>query len=301
MRIFVTGATGYIGSAIVRELLTAGHQVLGLARSDAAEAILTSAGAEVHRGALDDLESLRSGAVASDGVIHMAFNNISETTDFAAVLQADLRAVETIGAALEGSGKSFVVTSGTLPLSTLGRLGTEEDVLDSALPRVASENATIALAKRGVRSSVARLAPSVHGEGDTRGFVPSLIGIARAKGVSAYVGDGSNRWPAVHRLDAARLFRLAAEAAPAGSRLHGAGEEGIPFRDIAEAIGRQLQLPTVSITAEDANAHFSFLSAFVSADNPTSSKRTQELLGWQPQGPGLIADIEQGHYFNHER
>ena len=255
----------------------------------------------MHRGALDDLDSLRSGAVASAGVIHTAFNNISETTDFAAVLQADLRAVEAMGAALEGSGKPFVVTSGTLLLSTLGRLGTEEDVLDSSLPRIASENVTIALAERGVRSSVVRLAPSVHGEGDKQGFVPSLIGIARAKGVSAYVGDGSNRWPAVHRLDAARLFRLAAEAAPAGSRLHGAGEEGIPFRDIAAAIGRQLKLPVVSIEAADAGAHFSFLSAFVSADNPTSSTQTQELLGWQPEGPGLIADIEQGHYFNHER
>lgn len=208
-----------------------------------------------------------------------------------------------MGAALEGSDKPFVVTSGTLLLSTLmlGRLGTEEDVLDSSLPRIASENVAIALAARGVRSSVVRLAPSVHGEGDMHGFVPSLIGIARAKGVSAYVGDGSNRWPAVHRVDAARLFRLAAEAAPSGSRLHGAGEEGIPFRDIAEAIGRQLKLPVVSIEASDAGAHFSFLSAFVSADNPTSSTQTQELLGWQPQGPGLIADLEQGHYFTHER
>jgi nucleoside-diphosphate-sugar epimerase len=259
---------------------------------------LKAAGAEMHRGALDNLDSLRSGAVASDGVIHTAFNNISETTDFAASVQADLRAVEAIGAALEGSGKPFVVTSGTLMLAMLGRLVTEEDVSDPTLPRVASENAAIALAERGVRSSVVRLAPSVHGEGDKHGFVPSLIGIARAKGVSAYVGDGSNRWPAVHRLDAVRLFRLAAEAAPAGSRLHGAGEEGVPFRDIAEAIGRQLKLPVVSIPAEDAGAHFGFLSAFVSADNPTSSKQTQELLGWRPQGPALIADIEQGHYFN---
>src|SRR5258707_15780727 len=293
MRVFVTGATGYIGSAIVRELLAAGHQVVGLARSDTAAAALKAAGAEVHRGNLDDLDSLRSGAVASDGVIHTAFNNIS-TTDFVAACQADLRAVETIGAALEGSGKPFVITSGTLMLAMLGRLVTEEDVSDPAVPRVASENAAIALAERGVRSSVVRLAPSVHGEGDKHGFVPSLIGIARAKGVSAFVGDGSNRWPAVHRLDAARLFRLAAEAAPAGSRLHGAGEEGVPFREIAEAIGRQLKLPVVSIEASDAGAHFGFLSAFVSADNPTSSKQTQELLGWRPEGPALIADIEQG-------
>ena len=300
MRVFVTGATGYIGSAIVRELLAAGHQVVGLARSDTAAAALKAAGAEVHRGNLDDLDSLRSGAVASDGVIHTAFNNIS-TTDFAAAGQADLRAVEAIGAALEGSGKPFVVTSGTLALAMLGRLVTEEDVSDPALPHGASENAAIALAERGVRSSVARLALSVHGEGDKHSFVPSLIGIARAKGVSAFVGDGSNRWPAVHRLDAARLFRLAVEAAPAGSRLHGVGEEGVPFREIAEAIGRQLKLPVVSIEASDAGAHFGFLSAFVSADYPTSSKQTQELLGWRPEGPALIADIEQGHYFNHER
>jgi nucleoside-diphosphate-sugar epimerase len=300
MRVFVTGASGYIGSAIVCELLAAGHQVVGLARSDTAAAALQAADAEVHRGNLDDLDSLRRGAVAADGVIHTAFNNISETTDFAASVQADLRAVEAIGAALEGSGKPFVVTAGTL-MVTPGRLATEHDPGRDGFPRVASENTTISLAERGVRSSVVRLAPSVHGEGDTHGFVPSLIGIARDKGVSAYVGDGSNRWPAVHRLDAARLFRLAAEAAPAGSRLHGAGEEGVPFREIAEAIGRQLKLPVVSIEASDAGAHFGFIAAFVSADNPTSSKQTQELLGWRPEGPGLIADIEQGHYFNHER
>lgn len=217
---------------------------------------------------------------------------------FAAACQADLRAVEAIGAALEDSDKPFVVTSGTLVLAMLGRLATEGDVSDPALPRVASENAAIALAERGVRSSVVRLAPSVHGEGDKAGFVPTLIGIARAKRVSAFVGDGSNRWPAVHRLDAARLFRLAAEGAPAGTRLHGAGEQGVPFREIAEAIGRQLKLPVVSVTAEDAGDHFGFLSTFVSFDNPTSSALTQERLGWKPEGPALIPDIEQGHYFN---
>jgi nucleoside-diphosphate-sugar epimerase len=295
MRVFVTGASGFIGSAVVPELIGAGHQVVGLARSDASADALAAAGAEVHRGALDDLDSLRDGAAAADGVIHLAF--IHDFSDYASSIQTDLRAVETIGAALEDSGKPLVNTSGTLTLATLGRVGTEGDVPHPAGPRGASENAAIALAGRGVRSSVVRLAPSVHGNGD-KGFVPRLIGIAREKGVSAFVGDGSNRWPAVHRLDAARLYRLATEAAPAGSRLHGAGEEGVPFRDIAEVIGRQLQLPVVSIAAEDAGEHFGFLSAFVSLDNPTSSALTQERLGWTPQGPALIADLERGHYFD---
>jgi nucleoside-diphosphate-sugar epimerase len=208
--------------------------------------------------------------------------------------------VEAIGAALEGTGKPLVVTSGTLAL-TPGRLGTEADAPDPetvAAPRIATELAVIAMAERGVRASVIRLAPTVHGEGDRNGFVPTLIGIARAKGVSAFVGDGSNRWPAVHRIDAGRLFRLAVESAPAGSRLHGAGEEGVPFRDIAAAIGRQLQLPVVSIAAEDAGQHFGFLAHLVSVDNPTSSGLTQQRLGWKPEGTPLIADIEQGHYFN---
>ena len=305
LRVFVTGATGHIGSTVVRELLESGHEVVGLARSDKSAAALTAAGAGVQRGNLDNLNSLRTGATAADGVIHLAFNNISETTDYAMSGQVDLSAVETIGAVLEGTDKPFVITSGTLLLAllALGRPGTEKDVIDTGSPprpRVASENAVIAFAERGVRSSVVRLAPSVHSTADHHGFVPSLIGIARVKGVSAYVGDGSNRWPAVHTLDAARLYRLAVEAAPAGSRLHGAGEEGVPFREIAEAIGRQLKVPVVSIAADEASDHFGFLSAFVSLDNPTSSKQTQELLMWQPQGPGLIADIEQGHYFNKE-
>ncbi|SEC25841.1 Nucleoside-diphosphate-sugar epimerase [Paenibacillus sp. GP183] len=297
MRVFVTGATGFIGSAVVRELIDAGHQVVGLARSDNAAASLTATGAAVHRGALDDLDSLRDGAAAADGVIHLAFKH--DFSDYAGAVAADLRAVETIGAALEGSGKPFVITSGTLMLAFVlppGRLGTEEVAVDAAVPRGASENATIALAERGVRSSVVRLAPSVHGEGD-KGFVQRLIDIARDKGVSAYIGDGSNRWPAVHRLDAARLFRLALEAAPAGSRLHGVGDEGVPFSDIAGVIGRHLNLPVVGISREEADAHFGFLGAFASADNPTSSALTQERLGWRPLHPALIPDLEQGHYF----
>jgi nucleoside-diphosphate-sugar epimerase len=299
MRVFVTGASGFIGSAVTRELLAARHEVVGLARSDAAAAALTAAGAGVHRGDLGGLGGLRDGATAADGVIHLAFNNISATTDFAASLREDLAAVETIGAALEGSGKPFVNTSGTavLAMSGLARLATEADVPDPARPRVASENATIAMARRGVRSSVIRNAPTVHGDGDEHGFIPSLIGIARAKGVSAFVGDGANRWPAVHRLDAARLYRLAVEAAPAGSRLHSVGEEGVAFREIAESIGQRLQLPVVSLPAEDAGDHFGFLSVFVSLDNPTSSALTRERLGWDVVHCGLIADLEDGRYF----
>ena len=299
MRVFVTGATGFIGSAVVRELLDAGHQVVGLARSDAGAAAVAATGAEVHHGTLDDLDSLRSGAAASDGVIHLAYDH--GFTDFAAAAATDLRAVKAIGAALEGSGKPFVMTSGTLMLTAIapGSLGTEEIKADpeSPAPRIASENAALALAERGVRTSIVRLSPSVHGEGD-HGFVPRLIGIAREKGVSAYVGDGANRWPGVHRLDAARLFRLAAQDAPAGSILHGAGEEGVPFRDIAEVIGRKVDVPVVSIAAEDAGEHFGFLGAFVQLDNPTSSELTRKLLGWEPVGPALIADLEAGHYFN---
>lgn len=295
MKVFVTGATGNIGTVTVRELLAAGHQVLGLARSDAATGLLASVGAEVHRGSLDDLESLRRGAEAADGVIHLAFVHDFSNINTSDVI--DLHAIETMLTALEGTGKSFVGTSGTLMLP-LNRLGTEEDAGQPGMRRVAAENVVLSMAGRGVRSSFVRLAPTVHGKGDAHGFIPSLIGIARTKGVSAFVGDGSNRWPAVHRLDAANLFRLAVESAPAGSRLHGAAEEGVPFRDIAEAIGRQLKLPVVSIAVEDANDHFGWLSAIVSADNPTSSALTRQRLGWQPKELTLIADIEEGHYFN---
>ena len=234
MRVFVTGATGYIGSAVVRELINAGHKVVGLTRSDNGAAELKKAGAAVHRGALDDLDSLHSGAAAADGVIHLAFNHNGDFSDFDGSLTIDLRAVKAMGAALEGSGKPFVITN--------------------HMNGAASENAAFALA--GVRSSVVSLAPSVHGEGD-KGFVPRLINIARTKGVSAYVGDGSNRWPAVHRLDAAHLYRLALEKAPAGSRLNGRAEEGVPFSDIAGVIGKHLNLPVVSISREEADAHAS--------------------------------------------
>jgi nucleoside-diphosphate-sugar epimerase len=300
MRIFVTGASGWIGSAVVPELIGAGHEVIGLARSDASAAALTAAGAQVRRGTIDDLDILRSAAVASDGVIHLAFKH--DFGDFAASAAADLRAVETMGAALEGSGKPLVITSGTLLLTMIapGRLGTEADVAGpetASLPRVASESAAIALAGRGVRTSIVRLAPTVHARGDG-GFVPRLIDIARAKGIAAYVGDGTNRWPAVHRLDAANLFRLGMEKAPAGSVLHGTGEEGVPFRDIAAAIGRHLDVPVVSISPEEAEAHFGFLAAFVPGDNPTSSTKTQELLGWRPTHPTLIADLDEGFYFD---
>ena len=277
-------------------LIAAGHHVVGLARSDQAAAALTSAGAEVHRGALDHLDSLRSGAAAADGAIQTAF--IHDFSQLAGAGRSDQRAVETLGAALEGSGRPLVIASG-IGLLTPGRVGTEEDSPDPGSPaahRIASEETAISLASRGVRSSVVRLPPSVHGEGD-HGFVPALIDIARTKGVSAHIGDGSSRWPAVHRLDAAHLFRLALETAPAGSGLHGVADEGVPVRDIAEVIGRRLNVPVVSVSREAAGEHFDWLAGFLALDVPASSALTQERLGWQPTHPGLIADLEAGHYF----
>jgi nucleoside-diphosphate-sugar epimerase len=306
MRVFVTGASGWIGSAVVPELLDAGHQVTGLARSEASATALTAAGAEVHRGTLDDLDGLRSAAAASDGVLHLAFkHDVAFSGGFQEAADADRRAVETFGEALAGSGKPFAIASGTLGL-TPGRVATEQDGHGDpsgagmgAGPgtRLGTAELTLSLASRDVRSSVLRLPPTCHGDGDN-GFMAAIVGIARAKGVSAYIGDGANRWPATHRLDVARLFRLALEQAPGGSTLHAIAEEGVPIRDVAEVIGRHLDIPVVSIPAEDAAEHFGFLGGFLAIDSPASSVVTRELLGWQPAHPGLIEDLDKGHYFS---
>jgi nucleoside-diphosphate-sugar epimerase len=307
MRVFVTGASGWIGSAVVTELIGAGHQVVGLARSDTSATALTALGAEVHSGSLDDLEDLSRAAAASDGVIHLAFkHDIAFSGGFQEAADADRHAVETFGDALAGSDRPLVIASGTLGVAP-GREATERDGhgTDPAAalgggPRTRWGTAELALsfASRGIRSSVMRLPPTNHGDGD-HGFVATLVGIARDKGVSGYIGDGQNRWPAVHRLDSAHLFCLAVEKAPAGSTLHAVAEEGVPIRNIAEVIGRHLDLPVVSIAPEDAGEHFTWMADFLAADSPASSALTRELLGWHPRHPGLIEDLDQGHYFDH--
>jgi nucleoside-diphosphate-sugar epimerase len=295
MRVFVTGATGFIGSAVVSELLDAGHEVVGLARSERAAAGVAAAGAMVHRGDIGDLDSLRRGAGESDGVVHTAFNHDFSVSRVEASA-ADRLAVEAMAEALVGTDRPIVVTSGTGGLSP-GRLATEQTVpVSDLVGRYAVEEAAVSFMSRGVRPVVVRFPPTVHGRGD-HGFIPMLIDIARSKGVSGYPGDGSNRWPAVHRLDAAHLFRLAVESAAAGARLHGVGEEGVPVREIAEVIGRRLGLPVVAIPPEEAAGHFGFLGAFFALDCPASSALTQRWLRWQPAQPGLMADLDQGHYF----
>jgi nucleoside-diphosphate-sugar epimerase len=292
MRVFVTGATGFIGSAVVPELIAAGHRVVGLARSDAGAKALTAAGAEVHRGDVEDLESLRRGAEAADGVIHLAFNH--DFSKFVANCEADRAAVEALGSALVGSDRPLIVTSGTGATHAQGRPSTEEDPPNSPIPRVASEEAATSVASKGVNVMVMRL-PQVH---DTfkQGLVTYAIAVAREKGVSAYVGDGANRWPAAHVLDCARLYRLALEKGKPGARYHAVAEEGVPMRDVAQAIGRGLKMPVVSMSPEEAGAHFGWLATFAGFDIPASSALTRQWLGWTPTGPGLIADLDQMDY-----
>lgn len=300
MRVFVTGASGHVASALIPELLDAGHEVVGLARSEASAATVSALGAEVRRGDLDDLDGLREAAADADGVVHLAFKHDSMLSgDYVGAVNADLVAVQAFAEALAGTDKPLVGTSGTLMLLAAGldRAGTEHDVVTVG-PRVDAENLIIGLADRGVRSSVLRLPPVVHSSLDHHGFIPILISIARTAGVSGYVGDGTNRWPTGHTRDVAHVYRLALEHAPAGSRLHPVGDEGVALRDIAETIGRHLNIPTASIPPDQVTAHFGFLARVVQADNPTTSERTRQLLDWQPTHPGLIADLNEGHYFS---
>jgi nucleoside-diphosphate-sugar epimerase len=297
MRVFVTGAAGFIGQAVVKELLRAGHQVLGLARSDKNAETLAALGAEVHRGSLDDLESLKQGATASDGVIHLAF--IHDFSDLPKSCRADRLAIEAMGTALAGSNRPFIITSATI-LCQHGRLVTEEDVPDLSWPyasiRGPSEQLALSFVSKGVRASVVRLPPTNHGDGD-RAFITGLIAIARQKGVSGYIGDGLNRWGSTHRFDVARVYRLALEKGSAGATYHAVAEEGVCIKDIAEVIGKQLNVPIVSKTTEEAQEHFGWLALTVGEDNPSSSTKTQELLGWSPEYPSLISDLKERTYF----
>ncbi|CAN5785523.1 SDR family oxidoreductase [soil metagenome] len=303
MRVFVTGASGHIGSAVVAELLSAKHHVVGLARSEASEAKIRAAGAEVLRGDLDDLAGLAAAAKAADGVIHLGYKHDlafgGSPDGFVMAAEHDVRVVQAIGEALLGSNKPFVNTSGTAQLALVGgiaRTGTEEDVVAGG-PRVDGENAVIALGQRGVRASVIRLPPTVHSSLDHHGFMSMFIAAARKNGFSAYLGDGANTWPAVHTLDAARLYRLALESAPAGTRLHGVADEAVEFRAIAEAIGQGLGVPTKSVSAEEAPEYLGAIAHFAQVNNPTSSARTRTLLQWEPTHAGLLADLAEGHYF----
>lgn len=295
MRVFVTGATGFVGSAVVKDLLNAGHKVLGLARSDAGAGALAAVGADIHRGSIEDLDSLRSGAAAADGVIHTAFNH--DFSRFAQSCEDDRGVIETLASALEGSTRPLIITSGTGVLGS-GPTSTEEDAVpsNSPNPRIATELTAAAVAERGVHVSIVRLPPSVHGDGD-HGFVPLVIGLAREKGRSVFLGDGQNRWAGVHRFDAAPVYRLALEQNKPFVRYHAVAEGSVPFRDIAEVIGRRLNLPVVGLTKEEAAAHFGWFAHFAALDCPTSSDKTRAELGWQPTGPSLLADLDRPAYF----
>jgi nucleoside-diphosphate-sugar epimerase len=300
MRVFVTGASGHIASAVIPELLDNGHQVVGLARSDAAAEAVAALGAEVRRGDLDDVDGLKAGAAEADGVIHLAFKHDALLTgDFMGAVAADMAATQAIGEALVGTDKAFVTTGGTLMLAMAGingRPGTEDDQSEGG-PRVDAANYTIGLGRQGVRSAVVRLAPMVHSELDHHGFTHALIGFAREHGVAAYTGDGSNRWPAANTHDIGALYRLALEKGPAGSTFHGVGDTGIPRKVIAETIAGKLGVESRSIADEEAPQYLGFLAAFAGLDNPTSNDKTRAVLGWEPTHPGWIEDVQTGHYF----